>query len=811
MSEALETPPQAVAGPSLADVSSPSPHPSSLRHDRIAVALLILLPTLYFGDVLIGVNNFYMRDLTRYYYPTKQILREIVLGGEFPYWNRYFSAGQPIAANPEHEVFYPLTWLILLPSYYLGFRLHILVHIYIGLLGMYAMLRSMRLRAEASFFGALAFGLGGIYLSDVNLLPILFCAAWLPLTCLFARRFLVERRARDFALAALSLGVQFLVAEPTTVIQTGLLVGMYGLYRGWYERSTAGGRVLAMAKNTMWIAIISVTAFLVGCAQMLPALDHVADSARSRVFEFSLVGAWSMPWAKFAEIIYPNILGHISVHNVMLYYGSGLYTGMGSPFLFSIYCGLAVTALAIAGAFARPRGGRLALILVLISVVFALGANTPILKWLYDAHIATSIRYPEKFILVAMFTAIVFASQTLERALDGDTATRDTAAGFVLATTLVAAIIAAIAWTPLYNRLFTKVWGQTPGPFANYLVQVSRIDWIVAVVRGAFLTALLMTMFTRRRALWLVASLIFLCADLGVVCWELNPRMPARFFTEQPPVAATLRTNRPAYRVFHEADWYGQDEIARKFFSTGDAVYWIVRDGLFPMTPAGARVRTVLERDYDKTALLPTVDLVESVWDVKRSGREDWYEPFMAMSNAWYRGVYKNFEDEKKRVHGDFKKAIPIDFLEDKHYPRYYFADQMVRIRSREDFVKKLSDSSYSSGVAFVKGPVFVPAKGMVRSALESANDAVIDVESFGRGFLVMSITPHKYWTVTLDGRRVDPVITNIGYQGLAIPAGRHRIEMRYRNTLAQKGLAISIVTSGALLIATFARRRAAV
>jgi hypothetical protein len=165
--------------------------------------LLILLPTLYFGDVLVGVNNLYMRDLTRYYYPTKQILREIVLGGEFPYWNRYFSAGQPIAANPEHEVFYPLTWLILLPSYNLGFRLHILVHIYIGLLGMYALLRSMELRPSPAVFGAIAFGLGGLYLSYVNLLPILFCAAWLPLTCLFVRRFLLHRRARDFALASL--------------------------------------------------------------------------------------------------------------------------------------------------------------------------------------------------------------------------------------------------------------------------------------------------------------------------------------------------------------------------------------------------------------------------------------------------------------------------------------------------------------------------------------------------------------------------------------------------------------------------------
>ena len=213
-------------------------------------ALLSLIATISFADVLFGVNQLYMRDLTRYYYPAKQILREVVQHGEFPYWNRYFSAGQPIAANPEHEVFYPLTWLILLPSYDLGYRLHILIHIYIGLLGMYALLRSMELRPPAAWFGALSFGLGGIYLSYVNLLPILFCAAWLPLTCLFVRRFLLRRNIRDFAAAALFLGMQFLVAEPTTVMQTGLLIGMYALYRGWY----ATPRVSKMITRVLWIA-----------------------------------------------------------------------------------------------------------------------------------------------------------------------------------------------------------------------------------------------------------------------------------------------------------------------------------------------------------------------------------------------------------------------------------------------------------------------------------------------------------------------------------------------------------------------------
>src|SRR5687767_16017300 len=99
---------------------------------------------------------------------------------------------------------------------------------------MYALLRSMELRPEAAWFGAMAYGLGGLYLSYINLLPILFCAAWLPLTCLYVRRFMLHPTVRHFALAALFLGLQFLVAEPTTVMQTGFLIGMYALYRGWY-------------------------------------------------------------------------------------------------------------------------------------------------------------------------------------------------------------------------------------------------------------------------------------------------------------------------------------------------------------------------------------------------------------------------------------------------------------------------------------------------------------------------------------------------------------------------------------------------
>jgi hypothetical protein len=759
------------------------------RQDVLALALLALIATIFFGDVVLGINNFYIRDLTRYYYPTKQILREIVLGGEFPYWNRYFSAGQPIAANPEHEVFYPFTWLILLPSYDFGYRLHILVHIYIGLFGMYTLLRSMELRPFASFIGALAFGLGGCYLSYINLLPILFCAAWLPLTCLFVRRFLLHHRARDFALASLFLGLQFLVGEPTTILQTGFLIGMYALYRGWYERR----RMAKMLTNVLRIALISAGGLAIGAAQVLPALDHVRDSARSRPFGYDLVSAWSMPWAKLAETIYPHIIGHISIKQVMWYWGSGLYPGMGSPFVFSIYFGLLLVAVAIGGAFVRPRGGRFVLILVLFSILMALGGHTPVLKWLYDHHIAMSIRYPEKFILIAAFAVAIFGAQMLDRMLRGDEGVREGTIGFLLATLIVALFLAVLSRFPIYTTAMMKIWGWTPGAALDNMMAITRVDWIVACARAGLLLALLFTMRRVRRPVWLTLLAVVVIADLLHAGHELNPRMPRRFF-DPPPVAAQFPKNREPFRLFHEADWYGQEEMAKKYFSTGDAVYWVVRNGLFPMTPAGARLRTVLERDYDKTALLPTIDLTDSVWDVKRAGRADWYRPFMAMSNAWYRALYRDYEAERRRNKGNFKNSLPLRFEETTHYPRYYFADQVVTIKDRADFVKKLSTASYSDATAFVTQPSFVPARGVVRGVAESANHAAIDVESFGQGFLVMSVTPHKYWRVTMDGRAVPSVVTNIGYQGVIVTPGRHRIEMQYVNELVQVGGLISVI-----------------
>ncbi len=63
-----------------------------------------------------------------------------------------------------------------------------------------------------------------------------------------------------------------------------------------------------------------------------------------------------------------------------------------------------------------------------------------------------------------------------------------------------------------------------------------------------------------------------------------------------------------------------------------------------------------------------------------------------------------------------------------------------------------------------------------------------------------MSVTPHKYWTIVVDGMKVPAVVTNIAYQGIIVTPGKHHIEMEYRNELVRVGMLITLITGAVLL-----------
>lgn len=766
------------------------------RLEAGTLAILALAPTLLFLDVLLGINAFFARDFMHYYYPAKKVLREIVLGGQFPYWNPWFSAGQPMAANPEHEIFYPLTWLILLPDYIQALQLLPLMHIYIATFAMYALLRSMELGRPAACIGSLSFGIGGMVCSAVNLFPILFSIAWLPLTCLYARRFLLHRRKRDLALASIFLGLQLLIGEPVTALQSGMLLGCYAIYRGFRD-----GGWREAPKHVGAIGLISVIALLLAAVQALPAFDHLGDTGRGRGISYESVRTWSTPPIRFAETIYPHILGRFDNEGTPAYWGSALYGEKRTGFFYGIYGGLAVAVLAMAGVLARVRGWQLFLTISVVSGVVSAGHYTPLLRILYDNGIATIARFPEKFLIMSVFAAIVFSAHTLDALLRGDQRTRKAALGVTIVVTVFAFGAAASATTSGYAWLFrTLFFIEEARPIETSLV-LARGEWLVAGARGLLLLLLIRNVGHTRRTAWLALFGIFVLIDLGVQVPHTAPRISAAFYREPPATARSFPPNRDEFRIFHLAEWTPASPRAIAYRRPSHDYFWILRNELSPNLPAAYGLRTVIEGDFDETNLQPERDFTTSVWELAANGPRDWIDIVVAMSNVWYLGVYRMPEEAIALAGGWNRDLAPARFIEGSHHPRYYFASEIVTVRDREDFVRHLRARRHSRQAAFIHEPAFAPASGVVRSLHEWTNGARMDVETAGRAFLIMSVTPHKYWRVTIDGRETRSLVTNIGYQGIVVSPGRHVVEMRYRNPLVAIGGAISAITLLALLL----------
>ena len=760
-----------------------------MKRDFLALAILTAILTLLFVDVAAGYHSLFIRDVAHYYYPVKHVLREIVLGGELPYWNPFMAAGQPMAANPEHEVFYPLTWLILLPSYEVGFRALLLVHLHIAGWTMYALLRSMRTSRAAAFLTALSFSIGGIVLSSIAYLPILFTIAWLPLTCLFARHALLERRPRDFALAALSLGLQMLIGEPVSILMTALIVGSYAVAVALRQRS---------ARPVILAFLIGIAGLGVGAATILPAIDHARDSVRAEGFDYETVTTWSMPFARIAELVFPTFFGHHDADGADVYWGASLYGEQRTPFYLSIYAGLLLATMFVAGIVLRVRGAGLAAALTGVSLLLAAGDHTPLWQLFYELGLTRSVRYPEKFALIAAFAVTVFGGRVLDRILGGDERLRRGAIRVAVVVAVIAAAASLLALTPWHARIFTALWSPQPQSLAAMLLR-ARSAWIVALLFAALLVLLLRNLPRFSETKWAALATLFVLLDLGLILPELTPRVPSEYLNEPPLLAQRLPADRETWRLMHLIEWQHADPRFRSFAS-GPDVYWIARNALRPAAPARWGIRTVLELDYDMTALRPTADFARVAWSLAQV-REDWPAVIGPMANARFLGTYDDPAPALASANGNRRAVQPVRIVPLGENPRYFFARGVESFRDENELLARLARGT--RGTAFVqKQRAFAPARGVVRGVRETSNSARIEVETEGRAFLVMSVTPHKYWNITIDGAPHEAIVTNIGFQGVVVPgAGRHVVEMRYRNPLIMAGGAIS---AAALLALAF-------
>ncbi|GAB4529670.1 MAG: hypothetical protein Fur0018_16400 [Anaerolineales bacterium] len=124
---------------------------------------LLILPAaflLWAGNGFPYLPGAAFSDFAISHYPNALYLqRALTTWHTFPWWSPLILSGAPFAADPLSSVWYPPHYLALLFPLPFGLNLVAALHLFIGGLGIYRLLRGEDLREETALFGALAFQL----------------------------------------------------------------------------------------------------------------------------------------------------------------------------------------------------------------------------------------------------------------------------------------------------------------------------------------------------------------------------------------------------------------------------------------------------------------------------------------------------------------------------------------------------------------------------------------------------------------------------------------------------------------------------
>ncbi len=251
-------------------------------------ATQILALTILYWPVVTGAAVFFQRDILNYWKPHVDWILKSLAAGETIGWNPGLMFGTPALADPNFQLFYPPTWVIVLFSPPTAYAVMVIGHALWGGLGL-ARLLCDRGEEKGAVAGALVFSLAGPFVSLANLWHHYCGAAWIPWV-LWAVDRLVRTNGVSWRPLAVVLGAQGLAGSAESVMMSVFL----GVVPAAFSRQTT--RLAGVARA-------AAVAFGLCAIQWIPTAILVADSARS-----TFSAGTKLAWSLHPDLLYETII-----------------------------------------------------------------------------------------------------------------------------------------------------------------------------------------------------------------------------------------------------------------------------------------------------------------------------------------------------------------------------------------------------------------------------------------------------------------------------------------------------------------------
>ena len=145
------------------------------------LALLVLFPVVGYWQVSFMV--FTMKwDAMDQFFQHQSFICNCISTGHLPLWNPFQYFGSPFYADPQGGYWYPVSWLLgaIMPCDARIINASFILHVIIGGLGMYGLLRVLGISSFVALCFALAYECNGVFVGNAQHIPYVVSAAWVP-------------------------------------------------------------------------------------------------------------------------------------------------------------------------------------------------------------------------------------------------------------------------------------------------------------------------------------------------------------------------------------------------------------------------------------------------------------------------------------------------------------------------------------------------------------------------------------------------------------------------------------------------------
>ena len=751
-------------------------------------------------------------------YSWELFTRSVLATGRLPHWNPYQFGGVPFLADTQTNVLYPpallLRWLP--PLAFLPWMAAL--HIWLAGIGTVFLARVAGLTWLAAVVAGVAATLGGSmapWLSNGHLL-LIYCAAWLPWALALAMVSARRPTWRPHPGLVLVMALQVLAGYLQGSIYLTAAVCLYLVYAvAWPDRPAVGVRRWRPLAQLVCVGILSLglTAF-----QLLPTLRLVGEAARTAgmSFEAATRGEWTI--ADLSTFFTPMQEAEPET----------------APRLSSdhtAYVGWLLICLLPFACLDRPRR-RIALFLFLLAalaVCFAFGSRLPF----YQLHYALfpAFRIPGRVLFLATPALAVLGAIGFQRLLQlagRRTEWANSLAVTLAATAAIALLTAAVASLPIYDAAPVR------GRWFPLLMLMGVAAVVAFAARGR----------TRVAA---VAALAVVCLDLVPLAMgaiQTNPVTPladVRRWIGPPDSGRTLslceQTVGPHQLLANRQPTFdGVGGVSLR--ALADWAMLEAVDGPLPVRRDLLDVSNVTRVVACETVDAPGLRLVsqvdpvrvyrnETAWpratwtcaaeemsrpeaiDLLRVGRYDETRYLVRGYLVNVRWAANVSDAERHQLEARYRLLDP-ELREGAtwRYRVHNLPDEDIRALLREPAVEDTHGLDRQAGTLLERA-VEVPAdaeRELVIGTSRCADSARVDLADVDRpdgvvsasvdgpaaGLLFFSEPFYPERRAFVDGMPARAVRANLAFTAVAVPAGRHHVELRYVPSSFHAGLAIS-------------------